>query len=215
MKILLIEDNKILGESLKEYLQQEKFDVDWLFDDREFEDYFYFRDYDVVLLDLMLKFGKGENLLKKIKSKKDIPVIIITAKSMLSDKEVCFQYGADDYIVKPFNPKELIMRINAIIKRYIFDDLTINLDNDITIDLKNGIVEKNKEIVPLTKKEWDLLYILIKNKGRIVNNESILNYVWQDNPVGTESIRTYIKKLREIFGKDTIETFKGRGYRLK
>ncbi len=215
MKILLIEDNKILGESLKEYLQQEKFDVDWLFDDREFEDYFYFRDHDVVLLDLMLKFGKGENLLKKIKSKKDIPVIIITAKSMLSDKEVCFQYGADDYIVKPFNPKELIMRINAIIKRYIFDDLTINLDNDITIDLKNGIVEKNKEIVPLTKKEWDLLYILIKNKGRIVNNESILNYVWQDNPVGTESIRTYIKKLREIFGKDTIETFKGRGYRLK
>ncbi|MGA1862776.1 response regulator transcription factor [Deferribacter thermophilus] len=215
MKILLIEDDLLLGESLKEFLESEKNDVDWIIDDREYEYKLLSNEYDIILLDLMLKFNKGEELLKKIKKLKNIPIIIITAKFDLSDKETCFLLGADDYITKPFEPKELLLRINAVTRRYFDNKNRIYISDEIVIDITQQSLFINNELIPLTKKEWELLYILAKNRGKIVSNECILNYVWQENPVGTESIRTYIKKLREILGKDLIETHKGRGYRLK
>jgi DNA-binding response OmpR family regulator len=162
----------------------------------------------------MLKFGKGEDLLKIIKKKKEIPVMVITAKYQLKDKEKCFQLGADDYLVKPFEPKEMVLRINNLIKLYSKMDSKYLLD-EITIDFEAHKIINNKKEYYITKKESDLLFVLLKNRGKVVNNEAIMSYVWGDSIVGTDSIRAYIMKLRKMIGEDKIKTVKGIGYLIK
>ncbi|MBZ4642723.1 MAG: two-component system, OmpR family, response regulator QseB [Deferribacteres bacterium] len=212
MKIAIIEDDILLAESLKEYLE-ELYEVKICF---PFDESLYYevKNYDIILLDLMLKDKKGENLLRTFKNKNiNIPVIVITAKDDIASKEICFQNGCDDYIVKPFDPKELVLRIQALSKRVYCDDC-ITIDN-IKINLKEKTLYKNNIEITLTKIEWELLSLLIRYRGEIVEFEKILVRVWGDKPVGTESIRTYIKNLRKILPEDSIITYKGRGYKLK
>lgn len=213
MKVLLIEDDKNVGESIKEYLELNGIECLWIEDERELNDIISFSEFDVIILDLILKYSKGENILKYLRIKGlQTPVLIITAKTALEDKEVCFEYGADDYLTKPFEPKELLLRIKALSKRIHLSEKI--LIGDVEIDIENEKIFKNGNEIKLTKTQWNLLYYLLKNRGKIVSNESILNYVWQGKVVGDEVIRTYIKDLRKIFPEGTIETLKGRGYRL-
>jgi len=209
IKILLVEDDTYLGEAVKNYLENNDFKCDWVEDDRDLFLYLNSALYDVIVLDLILKFFKGEDLLKKIKAKYDIPVIILTAKGNIEDKEVCFNLGADDYITKPFNPKELILRINSVLKRHV--SKTIRL-GELLIDLTRKRINRNKDELYLTKKEWDIFEFLLNNKGKVVSVNDILSYVWQDEDVSEESVRTYIKRLRHLLGKDIIKNLKGRGY---
>lgn len=213
MKILIIEDDRILSESLKDYLSSGNCVVETLgsFED---EDMFSVEKFDIILLDLMLKGKKGEHILRNLRKKGvQIPVIVITAKSDMASKEDCFTAGADDYVVKPFEPKELLLRINALSKRVLCEDI-INI-GDIAIDVKNKLAFKGNSEIPLTRTEWDLLFILLKNRGSVVPVEKIMCYVWGDKPVGSESIRTYIKNLRKFLPENAIQTYKGRGYMLK
>lgn len=214
MKILIIEDDIILGESLKEYLEIQNYNVTWLDDDRDAV--FEFREgrYDFIILDLMLRFTKGEYLLRDFrKIDKNVPIIIITAKDKMEYKEECFGCGADDYIVKPFDPKELILRMKTIYKRLLNDDI-LQIGN-ILVNIEKQILTKDNLEEKVTKKEWDLLLLLLKNRGKVVTFECIMNYVWGDAVVGTESVRTYIRHLRTILPEGSIETYKGRGYMLK
>ncbi len=214
MKVLLIEDDPILGESLKEYLEESGIQVHWIQDDREVDYIYNFDQYDVIILDLILKYSKGENILRQLRNKGiKNPVLILTAKRDIKDKEVCFNYGADDYLTKPFNPKELLLRINALSKRKHIDDIVKIGDLEINIDKKT--IKKGKKEIKISKTAWELLYYLIKNRGAVVETERILNYVWGDKPVGDEIVRTYIKELRKILPKDAIKTYKGRGYKLE
>jgi len=214
MKVLLIEDDVNLGESLKEYLEINSVSVKWLIDDRMVEIVLENEIFDVIILDLILKYQKGEDILKKIRKKGiTTPILVLTAKKELKDKEVCFEEGADDYLTKPFAPKELILRLKALIRRQTPARI-INI-SDLKIDLDAGTIYKNGDVIKISPKAWELLCFLIKHRGKIVSKERILNYVWADNPVGDEIIRTYIKELRKILPKDSIETYKGRGYRLK
>ena len=209
IKVLLVEDDTYLGEAVKNYLENNDFKCDWVEDDRDLFLYLNSALYDVIVLDLILKFFKGEDLLKKIKAKYDIPVIILTAKGNIEDKEVCFNLGADDYITKPFNPKELILRINSVLKRHV--SKTIRL-GELLIDLTRKRINRNKDELYLTKKEWDIFEFLLNNRGKVVSVNDILSYVWQDEDVSEESVRTYIKRLRHLLGKDIIKNLKGRGY---
>ncbi|MDQ7055811.1 MAG: response regulator transcription factor [Persephonella sp.] len=214
MKILLIEDDPILGESLKDYLEENSIFVHWIQDDREVEYIYNFDQYEVVVLDLILKYSRGEDILRQLRNKGiKNPVLILTAKRDIKDKEVCFSYGADDYLTKPFNPKELLLRINALSKRKHIDSVIKIGDLEINIDKK--IIKKGAEEIKISKTAWELLYYLIKNRGAVVETERILNYVWGDRPVGDEIVRTYIKELRKILPKDSIKTYKGRGYKLE
>ncbi len=214
MKILIVEDDTILGLSLSEYLKNEKMTVTLISDASEIDKFFNYEYFDVILLDLMLNIKKGETILSHIKRKHPgIPVIIITAKGEIGTKEECFNKGADDYIVKPFDPKELLLRIKSVGKRYgCFENIIkigkacINIDNQ-------TLISDNKEI-KLTKKEWDILYILLINRNKMVTTQRIINYVWGDKPVGTESVRTYIRHLRQYLPENAIKTYKGRGYML-
>jgi len=182
MKVLLIEDDLGLGESLKEYLEINGIQVKWLSDDREVEVVFLTQSFDVIILDLILKYQKGEDILKKLRTKGiNTPILILTAKKELRSKEICFERGADDYLVKPFSPKELLLRLKALTRREHREQV-ISIEN-LKIDLeKETIYQEDKEI---------------------------------NQPVGEEIIRTYVKELRKILPENTLETYKGRGYRLK
>ncbi len=215
MKILLVEDDALLGESLNDYLAKVGFDIKWIDDDRYVMQTLIVELFDVVILDLILKFSEGENLIKKIKEKiPNLPIIVTTAKESIKSKEECFSLGADDYLVKPFDLKELVLRIRAVCRRY-YKINNIEIVGDVEIDTINKIIKKKSHEIYLTKKEWDVLLFLLKRRNKIVTHNDILNYVWGTSDVGEDSVRTYIKKLRTVLPKDTIETYKGRGYKLR
>ena len=213
MRVLIIEDDLLLGESLKDYLENNGIECLWISNERKLEEALSLSEFDVIVLDLILRYSKGEDILRNLRDKNvKTPILIMTAKNSIKDKEICFNLGADDYIVKPFDPKELLLRIKALSKRvHLPDKIKIG---DVEIDLENQIVLKDGKEVKLTKTAWTLLYYLIKNRGKVVSNENILNYVWHDKAVGDEVIRAYIKELRKILPEGSIETFKGRGYKL-
>ena len=213
MKVLFIEDDPILGESVKDFLEINNVKIEWILDDRKVFEIENFSEFDVIILDLMLRFNKGEDILKNLRIKGvKTPILVLTAKSDIKDKETCFNLGADDYLTKPFNPKELILRLQALSRRREINPI-ITID-DVKIDLNKKTVFKKGKEIKLTRKEWDLLVLLIQNRGSIVSTDEILNTVWKDKLVGDEVVRAYIKELRKFLPKDSIKTYKGRGYML-
>ncbi len=212
VKILLIEDDPLLGASLKDFLETKGFEVCWILSGKDLNT----KDlveFDIVILDLILPDIPGEKILEIIKTKApNLPVLVLTAKEAIENKKECFEKGADDYLTKPFEVLELFLRIKALLRRvrpidkYFFGDTVV--------DLSSGLIIRNGEEISLSKRAWDLLVFLLKNRGRIVSKQEILNSVWSDAIVTEDSIRAYIKELRQILPKDTIKTFKGRGYLL-
>jgi len=212
VKVLLIEDDILLGESLKEFLKSNGIEVKWLQDEREVFN-LNLLSYDIAVLDLMLNSIKGEDILIFIKEKSDIPVLILTAKRNLEDKEVCFERGADDYLTKPFEPKELLLRLRALSRRKPLPK--IQKIGNVTVDLDAETIFVDEKEIKLSRTAWKLFYLLLKHKGEILPKERIMNYVWEGKPVSDDILRAYIKELRKKLPKNLIETFKGRGYRLK
>lgn len=209
-----MEDDRLLGESLKDYLVSEGFVVDWIDDSREFFDLLEVSLYDVIVLDLMMPHVSGEDLLKELRRRgNNTPVLILTAKSRLEDKEVCFSLGADDYLTKPFEPKELVLRIKALHRRVIKDN-KLKLC-DVEVDLQACKVWIKGKEVKLSKKDWLLLKYLVENRGRFVSTEELLNYVWGDEPVGDEVVRAHIKNLRKLLPEGFIISQKGWGYKVE
>ncbi|QID33701.1 response regulator transcription factor [Pampinifervens florentissimum] len=214
MKVLLVEDDRLLGESLKEYLESEGFLVDWIYDSREFFDLLEVSIYDAIVLDLMMPHISGEELLRELREKGDTtPVLILTAKGRIEDKEKCFSLGADDYLTKPFEPKELLLRLKALYRRTVRQE-RLRLKN-VEVDLRAGRVWVEGREIRLSKKEWLLFKHLVENRDRFVSTEELLNYVWGDEPVGDEVVRAHIKNLRRLLPEGFIVSQKGRGYRVE
>ena len=214
MKVLLVEDDRILGESIKEYLESEGFWVDYVNDSREVLPLLEVSSYDLIVLDLMMPHVSGEELLREIRKKdKDTPILILTAKRGIEDKKTCFLEGADDYLTKPFEPMELLLRLKALHRRRVKD--TYIKIGDVEIDLEKGKVLVNGKEIHLSKKEWMILKCLVENRGRFVSTEEILNYVWGGVAVGDEVVRAHIKNLRRHLPEGFIISSKGRGYKVE
>ncbi len=212
--MLLVEDDRLLGESLKEYLESEGFWVDWIYDSREFFDLLEVSIYDAIVLDLMMPHISGEELLRELREKGNTtPVLILTAKGRLEDKEKCFSLGADDYLTKPFEPKELLLRLKALYRRTVRQE-RLKLRN-VEVDLRAGRVWVEGREIKLSKKEWLMFKYLVENRDRFVSTEELLNYVWGDEPVGDEVVRAHIKNLRRLLPEGFIVSQKGRGYRVE
>ena len=164
MKVLLIEDNKTIANNIKRYLELSDFEVliceNWLF----WLEVARNNDFDIILLDLMLPWMSGEEICKKIKSEKDIPIIMTTAKWQLEDKLEWFELWADDYLVKPFDLEELEARIKALTRRKQNESKPIK-KWDISIDIQNRKILKWEKEVKLTVKEYNILECLVKNIG--------------------------------------------------
>jgi DNA-binding response OmpR family regulator len=214
VKVLLVEDDKLLGESLKAYLQEKGIYLEHLHDPREVSHVLAVSTYDVIVLDLMMPHISGEELLKKIRQMdKKTPILILTAKSKMDDKKRCFETGADDYMTKPFEPEELLLRLKALYRRKI-GDMVVKV-GDVEVDFEKEKVYVRGKPVDLTRKDWMLLKYLVENRGRFVPSEEILNYVWGDKPVGDEVVRAHVKNLRKLLPEGFIVSMKGRGYKIE
>lgn len=219
MKILVVEDNIELNQTLKEILETEGYIVDGVLDSKEALRLIDKIDYDLIILDIMLPEIDGYAVAKIVREKGiTTPIVMLTALGELDNKLRGFQIGADDYIVKPFEVPELLARINAISKRSAtLMPEVVEIEN-LKIDLKKRVILKEGKEIELTPKLFCILEQLLKNRGKVVTYEMLSGKCWQanENPTG-ETIRANMKLLRKLIGdkdKDLIKTLAGVGYRI-
>jgi len=216
--ILIVEDEQNLARFIELELKHEDYNVDIEYDGRTGLDKALNKSYDLIILDLMLPNINGLEICRQIRQKTTTPIIIITAKSETYDKVAGLDYGADDYIVKPFDIEELLARIRAVLRRQPDKDV---LDiNGIIIDKDAFKVTVNGHQLELTKTEYDLLYVLAENRNHVMQREQILDHVWGYNSeVETNVVDVYIRYLRnklKPFNKEkSIETVRGVGYVIR
>ncbi len=218
-KILLVEDNDTIIMGLKYSLEQEGFEVDTAKNIVTAKTKIKKEKYNLYLLDITLPDGEGSEICKIIKENESQPVIFLTAKDEEKDIVQGLDMGADDYVVKPFRTRELISRINSVLRRY---GKNTNSENqikckDIMIDNNTAKVYKNDEEVILTSLEYKILLLLFNNKNILVTREQILDKIWDvaGNFVNDNTLTVYIKRIREkIDDKDgkIIQTVRGIGY---
>ena len=216
--ILIVEDEQNLARFIELELTHENYTVDIENDGKAGLDKALSKPYDLYILDLMLPNINGLEICRQIRQKTTTPIIIITAKSETYDKVAGLDYGADDYIVKPFDIEELLARIRAVLRRQPDKDV---LDiNGIIIDKDAFKVSVNGHQLELTKTEYDLLYVLAENRNHVMQREQILDHVWGYNSeVETNVVDVYIRYLRnklKPFNKEkSIETVRGVGYVIR
>lgn len=213
MHILLIEDNKEISENIKNILELDWFKVTQIFDWTLWLEVALLNDFDLIILDLMLPGLDWITICKKLREKKDTPIIMVTAKWDDDDKILWLESGADDYIVKPFKVKELEIRINKIFKRLWVSDI-VKID-DLEIDLKLKIVKKDSKIIKLKLKEYQVLEYILKNK--IVSRTDLIDYIWWNEDVlfWDNNLDVYISLIRKKLNKDIIKTIKWYWYSIK
>lgn len=218
-KILLVEDNDTIIMGLKYSLEQENFEVDTAKNIVTAKSKIKKQEYDLYLLDIALPDGEGYEICKTIKEKENLPVIFLTAKDEETDIVQGLDMGADDYVVKPFRTRELISRINSVLRRYQKNTSSENQIKcqNILIDNNTAKVYKNGKEVILTSLEYKILLMLFNNKNILVTREQILDKIWDvaGNFVNDNTLTVYIKRIREkIDDKDgkIIQTVRGIGY---
>ncbi len=215
-KILLIEDNEAILKGLKYSVEQENFEVDIAKDVQTSKDKLCSNEYNLVILDIMLPDGNGYELCKYIKQNTSIPVIFLTAKDEEQDVVKGFDMGADDYVIKPFRTRELISRINNILRRYGKENTKLQSGN-VIIDIDASRVYINNKEVVFTALEYRILVLLFSNIGKTVTRDKILDKIWDvvGNFVNDNTLTVYIKRIRAKLGEnDVIKTIKGIGYRV-
>ena len=223
MKLLLIEDEKELAISIQKYLTDKDFVCEWVNNTKDAIDKISIYNYDCILLDLMLPDGSGFEILKELKYQNKIEgIIIISAKETLETKIESFNLGADDYLTKPFHLSELLVRVQALIRRKNFQGSNIVAFHEIHIDILSKTVKVNKNSIDITKKEIDLLLYLIGNENRVLSKSGIAEHLSGDMADMLDNhdfvyahIKNLKKKLNEAGSRDYIKSIYGLGYKWK
>lgn len=220
VSVLLVEDDKAIVDSLTEFLMKEDYKITAVPGQRKAQEVLRTDRFDLVLLDISLKDGNGYSLCSEIKNEYDIPVIFLTASGDEASVVAGFDLGADDYIAKPFRPRELVSRIKNALRKYQHDDGQIVI-GDLFIDTDSGRVSKGEKEIVLSALEFRILQIFLENRGRILSREALLEDVWDiaGNFVNDNTLSVYIKRLREKIEDDPqnpkiIMTVRGLGYRM-
>lgn len=217
MKLLIVEDEVKIANSIKEGLEQENYAVDVSYDGTEGLDFALTEEYDLMILDRMLPDIEGVEIIKHVRNAQiHTPILLLTAKGQVSDRVEGLDSGADDYMVKPFSFIELLARIRALTRRpkqHLGDVLVCG---NISLDSKRFEVMRENKQVMLSRKEFALLEYLMRHKGQILKKEQIVSHVWDYNSdVLPNSVEVYIKHIREKLGKpNVIKTVRGFGYKL-
>ena len=222
MKILIVEDEIELIDSMATYLENEDFICEKATNFFDAEDKLISFNYDVVILDITLPDGSGIDLLKIIKEKDSkVGVLIVSAKNSLDDKLEGLDLGADDYITKPFHLAELNSRVKSLIRRQKFDGNDSIVFNEIEINPTSKEVTINNRLIELTRKEYNLLLYFISNKNKVVTKESIAEHLWGDEIEMADSfdfIYTHLgnlrKKIKKYGANDYVKTMYGLGYKF-
>ncbi len=220
-KILIVEDDTNINNLLKEALQKENYTCEQAFSGTEARTLLKMDSYALVLLDLMLPGIPGEEVLKEIRAIGNTPVIVLTAKDDLDDKINLLTSGADDYITKPFEIKEVIARIQVQLRRNNVDTESKNLEcRGLSLDRTTFEVTVNGQTIPkITKQEFSILELLLKHPKQVFSKEDIFEYAWEEAYMGeTKTLDVHIsnirKKLKTVTEEEFIETVWGIGYRL-
>jgi DNA-binding response OmpR family regulator len=220
-KILLIEDEEKLARFVELELTYEGYAVTKAFDGRAGSELAQSGRFDLILLDIMLPEMSGIEVLRRLRKVSAVPVIMLTARDSVTDKVSGLDHGADDYVTKPFAIEELLARIRAALrKNAAAADSDVLKAQNLVMDVKRHAVTVGGSDVDLTKREFDLLQYLLKNKGIVVTREALMENVWDfDFDGGTNAVDVYIRflrgKLDEVFGIKLIHTVRGVGYVIK
>ncbi|UPT76573.1 response regulator transcription factor [Sulfurovum sp. XGS-02] len=219
MKILLLEDDIGLADIMSEYLEDNDFELDLVYDGEEALDKAYETQYDLYIFDVNVPAIKGFDLLKTLRDNGDAtPTIFVTSLNDIEDVSQGFESGADDYLKKPFELAELLLRIKNIQKRSFAQKRStlIQIDKDITFDIDTELLHTNGESVSLPQKELKLLKHFLKHPNEVVTFESLYDVLWDyDETASAESLRAHIKNLRKHLTKDMIQNLRGLGYRFE
>ena len=222
-KVLIADDNKQIVSILSEYCKKNNFTVSTVFDGetalKEIEE----NEFDIILLDVMMPKKDGFDVCRQVRTFSNVPIIMITARGEDYEKIMGLEIGADDYIVKPFSPGEIIARINAILGRITpknDESAKIFIYDNLEIDLNNFTVKINDEIISLTKKEIEILWTLATNQNKVFTRENLLDLIWGFDYFGeSRTVDTHIKRLRAKLDnykhdKWNIKTIWGVGYKF-
>lgn len=221
MQILLVEDGISLSNALKKILEQNGFSVDAVYDGLSAVDYAENNHYDLIILDIMLPKMDGFEVIRTLRNDRiDTPVLMLTAKSTMSDKVSGLNYGADDYMTKPFNVEELLARVGALTRRkgsVIVNTLTYK---DISLNVNSAMLTCKNESVQLSRKEFEVLKVFLYNPTMTVTNDILINKVWgMDSEATYNNVEVYIsflrKKLKYLNSDVSIKKIHKLGYRLE
>ncbi len=218
-KILLLEDDIALNETLSEYLQDNGYEVISVFDGQDAQERLYEEQFDLLLFDVNVPEPNGFELLH-VSRKNSIktPAIFMTTRSSMQDLEQGYRSGGDDYIRKPFELKELLLRIESMLKRNYFhsNDDIIELNSRATYNITNAHLSIDGVLVNLSDKESRLLKLFVQRRGELLTHEVITSHLWDYEQISSDdALRTYIKKLRKLLGKDSIVSHKRLGYQFR
>lgn len=216
-KILVVDDEWKIRKLIKDYLVREGYSVDEAGDGEEGLELFFQTTYDIVILDIMMPKIDGWSVCRKIREESQVPIIMLTARADESDQLFGFELETDEYMIKPFNPKLLVAKVKALLRRdgKIVDKTYLEFGN-LVIDTSKREVKLGDVVLELTPKEYDLLYFFIENKGLALFREKILNSVWGWDYFGdSRTVDTHIKRLRKKIGDNFIQTVRGFGYKFE
>ncbi len=216
MRVLLIEDDTVLGAGVRDQIKAEGHSVDWVSRLDEASDHLAAASYDLVLLDLMLPDGRGLSFLRQMRKRGDVtPVIILTALDQISDRIEGLNAGADDYMVKPFDLSELSARLAAVARRYSGNPNPLITIGDLEVDLAAKAVRRQGKLLALTAREWVLFEGFVQHPGQILSKAQLEERLYAfDSEIESNTIEVHISRLRKKLGREKIETVRGMGYRL-
>jgi DNA-binding response OmpR family regulator len=221
-KLLIVDDEQKIREVIREYSEFNGYEVEEAADGMTAVGLCKLNDYDLIILDVMMPKLDGFSACKEIKKHKDIPIIMLSARSEEYDKLFGFELGIDDYVVKPFSPKELMARINAVLMRRSRQmpsqpSGTMNFEG-LSVNIASRTVSVDGEKIELTPKEYDLLFYLIENRNIALSRDKLLQDIWGFDFFGDDrTIDTHIKNLRNNLGpyRNYIVTLRGVGYKFE
>lgn len=216
MKVLLVEDDLKLSKNLKIALERETYVVDTALSLKESFDKYYENEYSIVILDINLPDGSGFDFCSQVREDAfKTPILMLTARDAIEDRVRGLNIGADDYLIKPFNTKELFARVTALLRRVSNTTQNIIEINNLYLNIGNKEVKVSGKDVDLSSKEYSLLEYLAVNKGKILSKTEILSHVWEsDIDIETNVVDVYIGYLRKKLGKSLIKTSRGMGYKI-
>ena len=216
MKILIVDDEEGIRSIIKEYCEEEGYEVEEAETGKKALEKLKIKDYDMLILDIMMPQMDGYSMLKECPISRRVPTIVLSARGEEYDKLSGFDLGIDDYVTKPFSPKELMARIKAISNRLNHTITDIYTYNNLEVNFLSHTLKINNKIVEITPKEFEILTYLIHNKNIAISREQLLSNVWGYDFFGDDrTIDTHIKMLRNNLGeyRDNIKTVRGIGYK--
>lgn len=221
MKILLVDDNHNVAETIADYLELEGMIIDCAYHGEAALQLIEANHYDVIVMDIMMPKLDGISTVKKLREDYlcGTPILFLTAKQGLDDKIAAFTAGGDDYLLKPFAMQELSLRLHALANRGPRQDIGVLKFADITLDVKTEQVERQGQSIKLSRIQTRILTLLMKRAPAIVSRLEVIESVWGDEPPGSDALRSHIYGLRTAldkgFSESRLETIHGQGYRLK